>query len=370
MLPTKQTERAAVNATRAFLEAHECVVQEVDTGNDYGKDLLVDLTEDLEITGESIAIQVKGGSSFCRSGKWGIPAKSTDLRLWLESSIPIFGMVHDPATGNLHWMNLSAYVREEMRALYEFGRASKQVNQSANDLPGHFVIFPEHQALSHDSWPRFRHAARAYLERFAGHSLLNLMDSDPDKQESAVADCFALGRGDARALLLVRQLIERLSGPSLHTAIQVLSHCIPHPDIFWHRGNWIPQHVKESVSSSFSWNPHEIYHMIQEVNAIDEPGKWGRGTLGQSLLLMLLADGDISIKIPDAVRIACAADETEVAALMLYVYQYQRTSDSVPGKDVLDELKKIAADNPKIVNDRYMHDLISAVADNGWVDIF
>ncbi|MEU1263500.1 DUF4365 domain-containing protein [Streptomyces cellulosae] len=83
---TKKTERAAVNAARTFLEAHECVVQEVDTGNDYGKDLLVDLTEDLEITGESVAIQVKGGSSFFRAGKWGIPAKIADLRLWLESS--------------------------------------------------------------------------------------------------------------------------------------------------------------------------------------------------------------------------------------------------------------------------------------------
>ncbi|MFG2639252.1 DUF4365 domain-containing protein [Streptomyces sp. NPDC048362] len=56
---TKATERAGVNALRDFLEARDCVVQEVDTANDFGKDLLVDLTEDHEITGQTIAIQVE-----------------------------------------------------------------------------------------------------------------------------------------------------------------------------------------------------------------------------------------------------------------------------------------------------------------------
>ncbi|MGW0755357.1 DUF4365 domain-containing protein [Streptomyces sp. NPDC002814] len=371
MLPTKQTERAAVNAVRAFLEAHECVVQEVDTGNDYGKDLLVDLTEDLEITGETIAVQVKGGSSFFRSGKWGIPAKSADLRLWLESSMPIFGFVHAPATDEIHWMNLSAYVREDMAAHREFKRTGNVSGSAGNELTGHFVAFPEGHILSRETWPQFKESARTYLTRFGGHTLLNLMDIDPWKQEAAVADCFALGRGDARALLMVRQLVEQLSGPALHLAVRVLSHCTTyHPDIFWHEGNWIPQRTKESVSSSFSWTPREIFHMIRELDARDDPWKWDRGTSGQCLFLLLLEDKDVTRKLPDAVQIACEADETQVAVIMLYVHQYRMATESAPKEDLLKEIDKIVAANPKLSDDRATWDLIATISDHGWADIF
>jgi hypothetical protein len=76
---TKATERAGVNALRGFLEARDCVVQEVDTANDFGKDLLVDLTENDETTGQAIAIQVKSGKNFSREDIWGIPAAPVDL---------------------------------------------------------------------------------------------------------------------------------------------------------------------------------------------------------------------------------------------------------------------------------------------------
>lgn len=367
---TKKTERAAVNAARAFLEDHECVVQEVDTGSDYGKDLLVDLTEDLEITGESVAIQVKGGSSFFRAGKWGIPAKTADLRLWLESSTPIFGFIHDPATGELHWMNLSAYVREEMIAHREFRQIGRKEAQRSGTLAGHFVPFPENQILTDVTWELFRESARGYLTRFGGQSLLGLLDDNPQKQESAVADCFALGRGDARALLMVRQLVERLSGPAMRTAANVLSHCVSHPDIFWHEGNWIPQHIRETVSGSFSWTPHEIFHMAREINATDEPFEWERGTAGQCLFLILLKDIDLTSKLPDAVRIACAADEIQVAVIMLHLYQYQRATDSATDADLVEELSQIRAENPKLMDDFLMHELIASIVDHGWIDIF
>lgn len=367
---TKKTERAAVNAARAFLEDHECVVQEVDTGSDYGKDLLVDLTEDLEVTGESIAIQVKGGSSFCRAGKWGIPAKAADLRLWLESSTPIFGFIHDPATDELHWMNLSAYVREEMLAHREFRQIGRKKEKASDVLAGHFVQFPKNQVLTDATWEAFRESARGYLTRYVGQSLLGLLDDDPQKQVSAVADCFALGRGDARALLMVRQLVERLYGPAMRTAAKVLSHCVSHPDIFWHEGNWIPEHIRETVRGSFSWTPQEIFHMIREINTTDVPFEWERGTAGQCLFLILLKDKALTSKLPAAVRIACTANEVEVAVLILYVYQYQRAIDSATDKDLLDELLQIRAENPELVDDRLMHELIASILDHGWVDIF
>ncbi|MDI5907805.1 MULTISPECIES: DUF4365 domain-containing protein [Streptomyces] len=370
MLPTKQTERAAVNATRAFLEDHECVVQEVDTGNDYGKDLLVDLTENLEITGESIAIQVKGGASFFRAGNWGIPAKSADLRLWLDSSIPIFGLVHDPATNEIHWMNLSAYVREDMVAYREFRPTGKSGGGAANELTGHFLVFPKKQILNHETWPHFRESARAYLVRSGGHTLLNLVDVDPWKQEAAVADCFALGRGDARALLMLRQLIERLPGPALCLAARVLSHCISHPDIFWHEGNWIPQRTRKSIASTFSWTPREIFHTIREVDSQDEPEKWQRGSSGQCLFLLLLTDEELTAKLPEAVQIACSADETQAAVIMLYLYQYRMATESKPKEQLLEAIEEIVDANPKLADELLTWELHGVITEHGSADIF
>lgn len=309
-------------------------------------------------------------ASFFRSGNWGIPAKSADLRLWLDSSVPIFGFVHDPATDEIHWMNLSAYVREDMVAYREFRPTGKSGRGASNELTGHFVIFPKKQVLTHDTWPHFRESARTYLARSGGHTLLNLIDADPGKQEAAVADCFALGRGDMRALLMVRQLIERLPGPALCLAVRVLSHCISHPDIFWHEDNWIPQHTRKSMTSTFSWTPWEIFHTIREVDTQDEPGKWERGSSGQCLFLLLLEDKELIVKLPTAVQIACSADETQVAVIMLYLYQYRMATESKPKEQLLEAIEEIVAANPKLAGDILTWELHGIIAEHGWADIF
>ena len=62
--PGRPAERAAIRAVTAVFENAGMVVQEVDTANDIGKDLYVDLAQDGRFTGELIALQVKGGGSY------------------------------------------------------------------------------------------------------------------------------------------------------------------------------------------------------------------------------------------------------------------------------------------------------------------
>jgi hypothetical protein len=54
------SERGGVNAVRTLLENGGLVVSEVEGRSDYGRDLIVDITEGNEITGAVIAVQVKG----------------------------------------------------------------------------------------------------------------------------------------------------------------------------------------------------------------------------------------------------------------------------------------------------------------------
>ncbi|WP_234787948.1 DUF4365 domain-containing protein [Mycolicibacter sinensis] len=110
-----RSERGAINAVRTLLERHDQVVDEVDGRSDYGRDLNVDVTRGSEITGGIIGVQVKGGKSFYRNGRWIIPATPTDWHYWRSSTVPIIGMVHDPATAAIRWINLSQLARSEVQ---------------------------------------------------------------------------------------------------------------------------------------------------------------------------------------------------------------------------------------------------------------
>ncbi|MFE9058788.1 DUF4365 domain-containing protein [Streptomyces mutabilis] len=368
---TRQTEREGVNALRAFLEKQECVVQEVDTANDFGKDLLVDLTTNREITGETIAVQVKSGSSFSRGATWGIPASSVDLYTWFESSIPIYGVVYDPTERRFHWMNLSSYVHEEMDARYDHKNVGKPVAEDRERFKGHFVPFPEGQTLDTDTWDRFTEEVRAYLHRFGGHALLDLMAEDTSAQLTAVHDCFALGRGDARALLLVRHTITQLSDRALLAAVHALSHCASHPDIAWSEKNWIPQDVRNRVKDSFNWSPDEILHMIREVELAASEGfpAWERGGYGQSVIALLWDSPDLCDNLHSALLLACQGLDADVAFQTLVIYQYF-LGIKKPKANLKARVSRLTKRHPMLSQHDFSSEFLGLIEEFGWVDMF
>jgi Domain of unknown function (DUF4365) len=103
--------REAVNAVRTFFESNGCVFQEVDEGNDYGKDAYVDLTMDREVTGTCVALQIKGGDSFKAKNGYRIPVDAEHREIWSESTVPIAAIVYDPSDKRLRWCNLTAALR-------------------------------------------------------------------------------------------------------------------------------------------------------------------------------------------------------------------------------------------------------------------
>ncbi|GAA3238037.1 DUF4365 domain-containing protein [Dactylosporangium siamense] len=122
-------ERAAVNALRTLLEAHDHIVQEIDGGNDHGEDLYVTLTEGARRTGDTIAIQAKGGRSFAAKGGYRVPA-GDHAEFWLKSNVPIVCVVFDPDSGALHWGNASQQLRQAARD----GVARKSISILSSDV--------------------------------------------------------------------------------------------------------------------------------------------------------------------------------------------------------------------------------------------
>lgn len=109
--PGRRIERAGVNALRTLLEDYDHIVQEIDGGNDHGEDFHVLLTRNGRRTGHVVAIQVKSGKKYKRARGYAIPIDD-HFDDWRQSRIPVLGVVFDPKTSGLYWINLTKELRK------------------------------------------------------------------------------------------------------------------------------------------------------------------------------------------------------------------------------------------------------------------
>ena len=108
---TRARGKAGQRAVEAVLESANLIVQRVESENDIGRDAFVDVVDGTDVTGGVISLQVKSGKSFYHKGQWVVPGEPEDFTLWRESTVPFFGVVHDPETGALRWVDLSYAAR-------------------------------------------------------------------------------------------------------------------------------------------------------------------------------------------------------------------------------------------------------------------
>jgi len=270
--------------------------------NDYGKDAYVDLTVEGMVTGLCVALQVKGGTSYRAAGGYRIPVNQEHYAVWRGSSLPVAGIVLDPDTGLLHWCNISA-----------------ALEQSRGSPPASIFV-PSERILNADTLRTefFQDMLRFTQGQTSGKSLLSLVTDSEHEQVPALWDCFALGRRDARFLVIVRHLLAVLSGESLRTAVRILAHATPHPDIMWHQDNWIPPDVESEIRSHFRWSVDDVVLLLRAV-AREE---WERGCLGEDLYMLLVADPHIKQQM-ESVAVECARRKlTEEADTAIYLTVY------------------------------------------------
>jgi hypothetical protein len=90
------TSQKAVNAFEAFCLGQGWVFTETPEQTDFGKDGYLDFSKEGRLTGQCIALQIKGGVSFRRGGSYVIPADRRRRTFWSQSSVPVFGIVWGP----------------------------------------------------------------------------------------------------------------------------------------------------------------------------------------------------------------------------------------------------------------------------------
>lgn len=290
-------ERAAVNAARALFEGNGCVFQEVDQGNDYGKDAYVDLVDGKEVTGLCVALQIKGGVSYRRASGYAIPIDGHG-EVWRQSPLPVAGIVHDPETGALYWCDISTTIRQD---------------GDAPEIPVSRDSLLNPVTLESDFKPLFRQLAK---QRGVGQAVLHLASEASEQRVSAILDCFGSGRSNPAIFVILRYMLARMRGEDFKVAVWILSHATMHPDILWHKNNTVPAEVEQAVKPHYRWSHDEIVRFLTEVPLPE----WERGSLGQCVYYLLIEDPDIMERMRRVALASVRAGDETVAWASLYMY--------------------------------------------------
>lgn len=348
-----KSERGGVNAAKAFLERHLLVVQEYDTRNDYGKDLVIDLTESGQVTGTVIAAQVKGGSTYFNGNGGFIPAKPADIRIWADSSVPVAGIVWNPNSGELFWANLSDTSRS-LAAKVRSGRAGSV----------DFDI-PVTQPLNDDTLGDLISAMKKMAEAGTAEPFLQLVDDSDEVRNEGVFACWTAGRHDPRPLILLRRLLPSFQGQSFLNGMWILNHLVSNPDMTYPRGGWIPEDVRREVEPHLTWTAEEIARMYTAHSRTDpDRDGWRRGGTGQ-LLWHLVNPLGATYEPPYSVAFDLAVEGADFDAAFFLLIGVQAKAD-----DARQAVRQSLARHPSL---RAMADfrmLEAHVNEFGWADVY
>jgi hypothetical protein len=345
---TRARGKAGQRAVEAALEAANLVVQRVESENDIGRDAFVDIVHGTDVTGGVISIQVKSGKSFHFNGQWVVPGKPEDFTLWRESTVPFFGIVHDPETGALRWVDLSyvARVSDDYLAPVVPGPYGK-----------HAVPVPEENRLDLDVEP-FLRAATSALRRRSGLPTSALLATDPETVEVGIADTFAVGRHDPDAFLLLAALFHRLPEECQPFALRALARATDNPDIGWSRNNWIPDGVKRIVEARCRWTGDDLEALL---GMIDENGIQ-RGTIGQVVFHVLELDQVIDGRLFNTATNEGRSDMVRFWASVVLLYR--------AGEDAPELLERLLTRSPGLAGIEYFDQLEAHIDEWGAVSLF
>ena len=360
--PSRAKGKAGYRRLEEVLEAENLVVQRVETENDIGRDAFVDIVTGTDVAGGVVCVQVKSGPSYLWGGQWVVPGEPADFTLWRDSTVPVFGVVHDPAGDTLRWVDLTKAAESAMDDYLSpvvkgpFGRGA--------------VPVPDVNRLDLDV-PAFIAAAQTALRRRSGSHVAALLSDDLPAVRTAIADAFAVGRHDPNALLLLAALFHRLPKEVRRDAVGALAMATSHPDIFWSKDNWIPDSTSRVLRQRVRWTEADVVELLTEV---DDNG-FQRGTIGQSVYHILDLDRSFESRLPRIALNRALTDDVRRWAVVLFLY---RAGPEAPSalEALLAEDRKLSSRDVLFLAWRDLDEIdhfeviTQTVSDFGQIDIF
>jgi hypothetical protein len=342
--PERIMSREGINAAQAFFDRNGSVFHEIPQQHDFGKDGYLDFGERGIITHLCAALQVKSGPSHRKpNGDYFVPVDD-HAEDWRNSTVPVFGLVYDPDDRQIRWADATGYLR-------------RNPDQEKGRIPVPRASVLDEISLRTD----FKAALTRYAAGGFGGLMLNLLTSR--LQTDAVYDAWALGRFDAKYLLILRRLVMDLEAEPLRRAIFLLSHAGTHPNILWNtdkeKGNWIRPEILAGLVPSFLWSPEEVAKMIRAVDYSD----WGYHTLGECLDVLFFEDPNIEAKLHIAVKLLLPdpVEEYAIRAASLALSH---------SKDQPKRLSLLAQDYPILTTHEWFEGVSAEVAASGHYSIY
>lgn len=342
-------------AVEQCLNRENLIVQPVSGENDIGRDAYVDVVRGTDVTGEVVALQVKSGPSFRQDDRWVIPGDPQDFTLWRESTVPMFGVVHDPSDESLRWVNLSEVAARD-HALPRGDVFHRSVVEAAYGKRG--VVVPDDHRLDLDI-ASFVAEASGAVRRHVGLPALQLLSASIGDVEVAILDTFALGRSDARAFLLLAALLRRIPSQLQRLAVSILAMATRHPDVFWTEGNWIPSEIKSQLHARLKWTADEVAFLLRLV--VEDGEGIQRGSFGQHVFHVLELDAGL-----DA-RLEWVATDRRAEILVAYYAAVILLYRSEAPTELMRDLKQRT---PERWADRHFVELEELIEEHGWVSLF
>jgi hypothetical protein len=341
----RMISREGVNAIQAFFESNGCAFHEVPQQSDFGKDAYFDFGENGVVSFLCAALQIKSGTSYRTAKRDYFVPVDDHADNWRNSTVPVFGLVYDPDDRQIRWIDITGYLR-----------ACPDQKSGSIPVPSDVILDPI----------GLRTEVKAALTRYAaggfGGLMLNLLSPLP-LQTDAVYDAWALGRFDAKYLLILRRLIMDLETEPLRLAIFLLSHAGSHPNILWNpdkeKGNWIRPAILAELLPSFRWSPEELARMLRAVHYSD----WGYGTLGECVDVLFYEDPNIVAKLHVAIKLLLTDPEEE------YVVRAATLALS-HSKEQRKELSLLAREFPTLAEHEWFEGVSAEVESSGRYSLY
>lgn len=264
-----------------------------------------------EPTGQLALIQSKAGLSYIsEQGAYLLRASRAHFETWARYSLPVIGIVYNPATRDARWVDVSAHVREHPECVES----------------GPFTIeAPAHQQFSEDQFGALRdHVYECGSARgmSSGDLLERYLSGDETVREEALTHLFAHDRWTLHCCFFVHAaLYAETSQRVVRLLVYFQSFYRAQPDRFYRESNTMPATARASLERvAAQWvRRFDEAQILKMVEAIDPDSGLERGSLGQIVMLQVAAVDDARRKLERIVRAPGASSHARCYALVILI---------------------------------------------------
>lgn len=260
---------------------------------DIGVDGSIELLNELgEPTGAIVLVQAKSGlSHITSSGSYLIRADRAHFESWSRYSLPVVGIVYNPAARDARWVSISEHLRSQP-ARIQRGPYNIEAPASQAFTEQGFPSFSAYASTQHRSSPKL--AAEDFIERY-------LLGSGTTREES-LTELFSLHRWTPLTCFFIHQMLRLETDPSL---IKYLTYLIsfyrPYWDRLYSNTNTIPEHLSSTLDgvaqdclASFS-----RADVAKILSVVDEEDGLERGGFGNLVVAQLVNIPHVEVMLSD-----------------------------------------------------------------------